>query len=109
MTLAHEIAEAYQQRGRSEEALTAYQDFLDNKGSEVAPETRDAQDSSESFAEDRHRLRMSATFRLERYGSVNESTPMRLKRGIGTFESSLMGRSGPMHSNRSSTQNFSLG
>ena len=64
MTLAHEIAEAYQQRGRSEEALTAYQNFLDNKGSEVAPETRDAQDSSESFAEDRRRLRMSATFQI---------------------------------------------
>ena len=64
MTLAHEIAGAYQQRGRSEEALTAYQDFLDDKGFKVTPETRGAEDSSESFAEHRHRLRMSATFQI---------------------------------------------
>ena len=64
MTLAHEIATAYQQRRRSEEALTAYQDFLDNKGFKIAPETRGAEDSSESFTEHRHRLRMSATFQI---------------------------------------------
>ena len=64
MTLAHEIAEAYQQRGRSEEALAAYQDFLDNKGFKVTPETRDTEDPSESFAEHHHRLRMSATFQI---------------------------------------------
>ena len=62
MTLAYEIAAAYQQRGRSEEALAAYQDFLDNKGFKIAPETQDAEDSSESFAEHHRRLRMSATF-----------------------------------------------
>ena len=64
MTLAHEIAEAYQQRGRSEEALVAYQDFLANKGFKVPPETRGAEDPSESFAEHHHRLRMSATFQI---------------------------------------------
>ena len=68
MTLAHEIAEAYQQRGRSEEALAAYQDFLDNKGFKkgfkVALETQDTEDSSESFAEHHRRLRMSATFQI---------------------------------------------
>ena len=64
MTLAHEIAGAYQQRGRSEEALAAYQDFLDNKGFKVTPETQDAEDSSESFAEHHHRLQMSATFQI---------------------------------------------
>ena len=64
MTLAHEIAGAYQQRGRSEEALAAYQDFLDNKGFKVTPETRGTEDSSESFAEHHHRLRMSATFQI---------------------------------------------
>ena len=64
MTLAHEIAGAYQQRGRSEEALAAYQDFLDNKGFKVTSETRGTEDSSESFAEHHHRLRMSATFQI---------------------------------------------
>ena len=64
MTLAHEIAGAYQQRGRSEEALAAYQGFLDNKGFKITPETRSAEDSSESFAEHHHRLRMSATFQI---------------------------------------------
>ncbi len=64
MTLAHEIAEAYQQRGRSEEALAAYQDFLDNKGFKIAPEIQDIEDSSESFDEHRHRLRMSATVQI---------------------------------------------
>lgn len=64
MMLAHEIAEAYQQRGRSEEALAAYQDFLDNKGFKIVPEIQDIEDSSESFAEHRHRLRMSATFQI---------------------------------------------
>ncbi len=64
MTLAHEIAEAYQHRGRSEEALAAYQDVLDNKGFKVTPETQDAEDSSESFAEHHRRLRMSATFQI---------------------------------------------
>ena len=64
MTLAHEIAEAYQQRGRSEEALAAYQDFLDNKGFNISPEAQGAEDSSESFAEHRRRLRMSATFQI---------------------------------------------
>ena len=64
MTLAHEIAGAYQQRGRSEEALAAYQDFLDNKGFKVTPETRGTEDSNESFAEHHHRLRMSATFQI---------------------------------------------
>ncbi len=64
MTLSHEIAGAYQQRGRSEEALTAYQDFLDNKGFKVTPETRSAEDSSESFAEHHRRLRMSAIFQI---------------------------------------------
>ena len=64
MTLAYEIAGAYQQRGRSEEALTAYQDFLDNKGFTVSPETRGAEDSGESFGEHHHRLRMSVTFQI---------------------------------------------
>lgn len=64
MTLAHEIAGAYQQRRRSEEALAAYQDFLDNKGFKIAPETQGAEDSSESFGEHHHRLRMSATFQI---------------------------------------------
>ena len=64
MTLAHEIAGAYQQRGRSEEALAAYQDFLDNKGFKVTSETRGTEDSNESFAEHHHRLRMSATFQI---------------------------------------------
>ena len=64
MTLAHEIAEAYQQRGRSEEALAAYQDFLDNKAFKVAPEAQGAEDSTESLAEHHRRLRMSATFQI---------------------------------------------
>lgn len=64
MTLACEIAEAYQHSGRSEEALAAYQDFLDNKGFKIAPETQGAEDSSESFAEHRHRLRMFATVQI---------------------------------------------
>ena len=50
--------------GEAEEALAAYQDFLDNKGFKVSPETRGAEDSSESFAEHHHRLRMSATFQI---------------------------------------------
>ena len=64
MMLAHEIAEAYQQRGRSEEALVAYQDFLDNTGFKAPTETEGTEDSSESFAEHHHRLRMSATFQI---------------------------------------------
>ena len=64
MTLTHEIATAYQQRGRSEEALTAYQDFLDNKGFKIPIETQGTGDSSESFVEHHHRLRMSATFQI---------------------------------------------
>ena len=64
MTLAHEIATAYQQRRRSEEALTAYQNFLGNKGFKIPSETRGAENSSDSFAEDRRRLRMSATFQI---------------------------------------------
>ena len=64
MTLAYEIATAYQQRRRSEEALTAYQNFLGNKGFKIPSETRGAEDSSESFGEHHHRLRMSATFQI---------------------------------------------
>ena len=64
MTLAHEIAEAYRQRGRSEEALAAYQDFLDNKGFKITLETQGTQDSRKSFTEHHHRLRMSATFQI---------------------------------------------
>jgi len=64
--LAYEVAEAYQVRGRSEEAITAYQDFLEGKGfslpeGEVAT-TED--ETGESPAERLERLRMSATYKI---------------------------------------------
>ena len=80
MRLAYEIAQAYQQRGRSEEAVSAYQDFLEGKGFNITPETIEAArylpqwdgDSSPdydskipvSFAEHHRHLQMSATFQI---------------------------------------------
>ena len=62
MPLAYEIAQAYQARGRSEDALRAYQDFLDEAWDRLSSLGFD--DTGESFAERHRRLRMSATFQI---------------------------------------------
>ncbi|MBI1927250.1 tetratricopeptide repeat protein, partial [Candidatus Poribacteria bacterium] len=68
MSLAYEIAQAFQGRGRSEDALRAFQDFLAGKGftlptgAQLNAPTKD--ETGESFAERHSRLRMSATFEV---------------------------------------------
>ena len=79
MLLAYEIAQAYQGQGRSEEALGAYQDFLDGNGFNITAETIEAwmveagmpllppgtdSEISVSFTERHHQLQMSATFQI---------------------------------------------
>ena len=72
MTLAYEKAQAYQGRGRSEEALGAYQDFLEGKGFNITAETLEAEMplpqsegyATQSFAEHHRQLQMSATFQI---------------------------------------------
>ena len=61
MTLAHEIAEAYRARRRSEEALAAYQDVIDRKGFKVPQKTRQF---SKPNNQDYHHLRMSSAFQI---------------------------------------------
>ena len=65
-SLAYEIAQAYQTRGRSEEAIQAYQDFLAGKGFSLpngeAAMTED--ETGESPIERFERLRMSATYKI---------------------------------------------
>jgi len=66
VSLAYEIAAAYQARGRSEYAISAYQDFLEGKGfslpkGEVAT-TKD--ETGVSPAKRLERLRMSATYKI---------------------------------------------
>jgi tetratricopeptide (TPR) repeat protein len=66
VSLAYEIAQAYQVRGRSEDAILAYQDFLEGKGFSLpqgeAATTKD--EEGESPAERLERLRMSATYNI---------------------------------------------
>ena len=61
MTLAHEIAEAYRMRHRSEEALDAYQDVIDKKGFKVTQKKRQILHLNN---QDYHYLRMSAAFQI---------------------------------------------
>jgi len=64
--LAYEIAQAYQSRGRSEEAIRAYQDFLEGKGFSL-PEGEAAtieDETGESPVERNERLRMSAAYKI---------------------------------------------
>ena len=65
-SLAYEIAQAYQTRGRSEDAIQAYQDFLAGKGFSLlngeAAMTKD--ETGESPIERFERLRMSATYKI---------------------------------------------
>jgi len=63
MSVAYEIGQAYEVRGRSEEAINAYKDFLNIEYYEPAyDEERD--ESGESHAERFQRLRMSATYKI---------------------------------------------
>jgi len=64
--LAYEIAEAYQNRGRSEEASSAYQHFIEGRGFSL-PEGEAAakkDETGESPSERLRRLRMSATYKI---------------------------------------------
>lgn len=61
MTLAYDIAEAYRARGRSEDALAAYQEFIDKKGFKVRQEKRE---NSIPNNQDYHYLRTSAMFQI---------------------------------------------
>ncbi|MFQ6042596.1 MAG: tetratricopeptide repeat protein, partial [Candidatus Poribacteria bacterium] len=65
-SLAYEIAQAYQTRGRSEEAIQAYRDFLAGKNFSLpkgeAAMTKD--ETGESPIERFERLRMSATYKV---------------------------------------------
>ena len=61
MTLAYDIAEAYRTRGRSEDALAAYQEVLDRKGFKVTREKRQIPNRNN---QDYHNLRMSAAFQI---------------------------------------------
>lgn len=64
--LAYEIAEAYQNRGRSEEASSAYQHFIEGRGFNL-PEGEAAakkDETGESPSEGLRRLRMSATYKI---------------------------------------------
>ena len=63
MTLAYEIGEAYRARGRSEEALAAYQDVLDKKGFKVTERKRQIQIPNDQGY---HHLRMSAAYQIGR-------------------------------------------
>ena len=63
MTLAYEIGEAYRARGRSEEALAAYQDVLDKKGFKVTERKRQIQIPND---QGHHHLRMSAAYQIGR-------------------------------------------
>jgi len=63
MSVSYEIGQSYQSRGRSEEAISAYRDFLDVEYYE--PTYDDKKDESgESHAERFQRLRMSATYKI---------------------------------------------
>jgi len=64
--LAYEIAQAHQSRGRSEDAIKAYQDVVEGKGFSL-PEGEAAtttDETGESPAERLQRLRMSATYKI---------------------------------------------
>ena len=61
MALASEIAEAYRTRGRSEEALAAYQDVLEKKGFKVNEKKRHLPILN---THDYHHLRMFAVFQI---------------------------------------------
>ena len=65
-SLAYEIAQAYQARGRSEEAIQAYQDVVEGKGFRLpkgeSATTKD--ETGESPPERLERLRMSATYKI---------------------------------------------
>ena len=63
MSLAFQIGESYQNRGRSEEAISAYQDFLKVEYYEPSYD-EEKDEKGESHAERYQRLRMSATYRI---------------------------------------------
>ena len=85
MSVAYEIGQAYEARGRSEEAISAYRDFLEIKYYEPAydeettpwpPFLRGNNESGESHAERFERLRMSATYKIGEilFSPVKEQT-----------------------------------
>jgi len=63
MSVAYEIGQSYENRGRSEEAISAYRDFLEIKYYEPAYEEEDKK-TGESYVERFQRLQMSATYRI---------------------------------------------